>query len=109
MQKPAEKPAEKPEEKPAEKTEAKPAAAAPVLKDKVIKLENNGQILSIKFIIKATAKPTALWNFAGMPVKSGGRYFLNVQPSKTDKEEFTIIFECKSVSVKLIKVDNSEI
>jgi hypothetical protein len=98
-EKPVEKKEEKPAEKPAEKKEEKPAGAAPVLKDKpIVKLENNGQLLTIRFVIKSAVKPTALWSFGGIPLKSGGRYFLNIQPSKTDKEEFTILLECKSVS-----------
>lgn len=77
----------------------KPAAgAAPALKeDPIVKVENNGQMLIVKFIVKAAAKPTATWTAGGMPVKSAGRYYLNVIPNKQDKEEFTIQLECKSV------------
>ena len=98
VEKKEEKPVEKKEEKPVEKKEEKPAGAGPVLKDTIVKLENNGQLLVIKFVIKSPVKPTALWTAAGMPVKSTGKYYLAVQPNKADKEEFTVVLECKSVS-----------
>jgi len=80
----------------------KPAAGgAPMaVGQPIVKLENNGQLLTIRFIITAGAKPTATWTAAGLPVKSGGRYFLNVEPNKANKEEYTIFLEVKAVSYR---------
>jgi len=39
-----------------------------------------------------------MWTAAGLPIKSAGRYFLDVRASKQDKEEYTISMECKTVS-----------
>ncbi|XP_052800015.1 twitchin-like isoform X4 [Mya arenaria] len=94
--------APKPQEVKEDSSLQKPAAPtgdAPTLVDKpIVKLENNGQILTIRFIIKAAAKPTATWIAAGLPVKSGGKYFLNITPNKDNKEEYVVFLEVKSPS-----------
>ena len=88
---------EKKEEK---KEEEKPKAAeeGPTLKEPIIKLENNGQILVVRFVISAKAKPTATWTVGGIPVKSAGRYYLMVQPNKQSPGDYFVTLECKTVS-----------
>ena len=84
-------------EKPAE--QPKEQQAPPILKEPIIKLENNGQILVVRFVVSSPVKPTAMWTVGGIPVKSAGRYYLMVQPNKAVKEEYFVTLECKSVSL----------
>lgn len=86
------------------KKPAAPAGGGPELKeDPIVKVENNGSVLIVKFIVKSSAKPTAMWTAGGLPVKSAGRYFLDVRGSKQDKEEYTVSLECKSVSCHFVQ------
>ena len=102
------KPQEKPEEKKVEKKEEKKeeekpkAEEGPVLKEPIIKLENNGQILVIKFVVSAKGKPTATWTAGGIPVKSAGKYYLGVQPNKQSPGDYFVTLELKTVSCSAV-------
>ncbi|KAL3842488.1 hypothetical protein ACJMK2_020494, partial [Sinanodonta woodiana] len=72
----------------------------PQVKDKKVTLENNGQRLVIQIFVIAPMKPTAMWYQGGIPVKSGGKFFLDIRPSKGAKDEYLITMEIKAPSDK---------
>ena len=90
---------EKKEEK-KEEEKPKTEGEGPVLKEPIIKLENNGAILVVRFVVSAKAKPTATWTVGGLPVKSAGKYYMMVQPNKQSPGDYFVTLELKTVSLR---------
>lgn len=75
---------------------SRPKEAPPTVVGKpVIKLEDNNTRVVVEIKVKAVTKPTADWTFANKPIKSGGRYFLDVAH---ENGHYIIIMEIENVS-----------
>ncbi|XP_021346443.1 twitchin-like isoform X8 [Mizuhopecten yessoensis] len=57
----------------------RPKEAPPMMKGPPsIKLEDGGKRLVMEIKVASASKPTAMWYFGNKPIKSGGRYFLDM-------------------------------